>query len=307
VTDFASFGENGLVRLELAREGDLGTVCGLLSAANRTELPIWSSSLRSRSGEECNSTGDLLFMEGDGPLCLECADLDQLVYLAFGDGTLTRRAKSASGLAAVVVRFSRSRRRYERQGILVKGEALAQAEAACLGDEEARARRQFRQAKYRSVEDDALKDSLGQEIIRLFPGCPREKAEDIAAHAGTTASGRVGRSAAGRALDADAVTSPSWPRCGTVRPPMTNSSCPESHAPRPALECGPTFKPFSMLGALLRAQLIDPETTPPTADIEIQFHGFPRRPHCQIPPHSRWHRPHLSRPPTWRWGTFRRQ
>jgi hypothetical protein len=155
---------------------------------------------------ECDGTGDLLFMEGDGPLCLECADLDQLVFLPAGDAALTRRAKKASGLAAVVVRFSRSRGRYERQGILVEEEALAQAEAACLADHDARARRRLRQVELRSVEDDAFKDSLGQEIIRLFPGCPPERAEAIAAHAGARSSGRVGRSAAGRALDHDAVT-----------------------------------------------------------------------------------------------------
>ena len=74
---------------------------------------------------ECDSTGDLLFMEGDGPLCLECADLDHLAFLPAGDAALTRRAKKASGLAAVVVRFSRPRGRYERQGILVEEEALA--------------------------------------------------------------------------------------------------------------------------------------------------------------------------------------
>ncbi|MGI8776034.1 MAG: DUF2293 domain-containing protein, partial [Acidimicrobiales bacterium] len=58
----------------------------------------------------CGQTGDLLIMEGPGPLCLGCADLDHLVFLAAGDAALTRRAKKASGLSAVVVRFSRSRR-----------------------------------------------------------------------------------------------------------------------------------------------------------------------------------------------------
>ncbi len=155
---------------------------------------------------ECAGTGDLLFMEGDGPLCLVCSDLDQLVFLPAGDAALTRRAKKASGLAAVVVRFSRSRGRYERQGLLVEEEALAQAEAACLADEEARARRRLREAEHRSVEDKSFKESLGKEIIRLFPGCPPERAEVIAAHAGTRGRGRVGRSAAGRALNPEAVT-----------------------------------------------------------------------------------------------------
>lgn len=155
---------------------------------------------------ECDGTGDLLFMEGDGPLCLECADLDHLVFLPAGDAALTRRAKKASGLAAVVVRFSRSRGRYERQGILVEEVALAQAEVACLADEEARERRCLRQAEHRSVEDEAFVDSLSHEVIRLFPGCPEERAKAIASHAGSRRSGRVGRSAAGRALDPDAVT-----------------------------------------------------------------------------------------------------
>jgi hypothetical protein len=74
------------------------------------------------------------------------------------------------------VRFSRSRGRYERQGVLVEEEALAQAEAACLADEEARARRRLREAEHRSVEDKSFKDSLGKEILRLFPGCPQERA-----------------------------------------------------------------------------------------------------------------------------------
>jgi hypothetical protein len=155
---------------------------------------------------ECARTGDLLFMEGDGPLYLVCADLDQLIFLPAGDAALTRRAKKASGLGAVVVQFSRSRGRYERQGALVEEEALAQTEAACLVDEEARARRRLREAERRSVEDRSFTDSLGEEIIRLFPGCPPERAEVIAAHAGSRGSGRVGRSAAGRALDPEAVT-----------------------------------------------------------------------------------------------------
>ena len=88
----------------------------------------------------CAETGGLLIMEGPGPLCLSCADLDHLVFLAAGDAALTRRAKKASGLSAVVVRFSRSRRRYERQGILVEEQALLQAEQECLADEDARQR-----------------------------------------------------------------------------------------------------------------------------------------------------------------------
>jgi len=46
---------------------------------------------------------------------------------------------------------------------------------------------------------------MAQEIVRLFPGCPAERARAIAAHAAVRGSGRVGRSAGGRALELDAI------------------------------------------------------------------------------------------------------
>jgi hypothetical protein len=74
---------------------------------------------------DCGEPGEgLLFMEDPGPLCLACADLDHLVFLPSGDAALTRRAKKASRLSAVVVRFSTTRKRYERQGVLVEESAL---------------------------------------------------------------------------------------------------------------------------------------------------------------------------------------
>jgi len=79
----------------------------------------------------CSTTGDLLIMDGPGPLCLACTHLDHLVFLPSGNAALTRRAKKATGQSAVVVRFSRSRRRYERRGILVEQEALVRAQAEC--------------------------------------------------------------------------------------------------------------------------------------------------------------------------------
>jgi hypothetical protein len=67
-------------------------------------------------------------LHGYGPPCL----------LAAGDASLTRRAKAASTLSAVVVRFSRARKRYECQGILVEEDALTTAELQCLAHREAR-------------------------------------------------------------------------------------------------------------------------------------------------------------------------
>ncbi len=73
----------------------------------------------------CGKTGDLLMMENPGPACLRCVGLDDLAFLPAGDAQLSRRAKAKSKKRAVVVRFSRSRRRYERQGLLVEPLALA--------------------------------------------------------------------------------------------------------------------------------------------------------------------------------------
>jgi hypothetical protein len=154
---------------------------------------------------ECAGSGDLLILEGDRPLCMTCADLDHLVFLGAGDAALTRRAKTASSLSAVVLRFSRARKRYERQGILVEQPALEAAEQRCLGDEEARLRRRTRDAKRRAEQDLELARRTTGEIVRLFPSCPVGRAEAIAAHAGVRGSGRVGRSAAGRALVVAAI------------------------------------------------------------------------------------------------------
>ena len=116
-----------------------------------------------------------------------------------------RRAKKASGLSAVVVRWSRSRKRYERPGLLVEEPALDRAEQECVADADARLRRRERDAGRRADEDVEFQRRFAAELARLYPGCPAERAEAIARHAGLRGSGRVGRSADGRALDERAV------------------------------------------------------------------------------------------------------
>lgn len=74
--------------------------------------------------------GGLLLMESPGPRCLDCADLGHLEFLPAGNAGLTRRATKLSGTTAVVVRWSRARKRYERQGVLVEPAAVEQAESA---------------------------------------------------------------------------------------------------------------------------------------------------------------------------------
>jgi hypothetical protein len=75
--------------------------------------------------QRCGGSGDFLMMENPGPVCLRCMGLDDLEFLPAGDALLSRRVKSKSTRFAVVVRFSRSRRRYERQGLLVEPQALS--------------------------------------------------------------------------------------------------------------------------------------------------------------------------------------
>jgi hypothetical protein len=76
----------------------------------------------------CGETGDWLMMEKPGPACLRCIGLDDLEFLPSGNALLTRRAKAKSARHAVVVKFSRTRRRYERQGLLVEANALREAQ-----------------------------------------------------------------------------------------------------------------------------------------------------------------------------------
>jgi len=149
--------------------------------------------------------GDYVFMEKGRPLCLACADLDQLVFLPTGDMALSRRARKHSPLSAVVVRFSRARKRYERQGLLVGAQALARAEEECVTDAPERAKARERAVMQRREDDREFVESMTQAILAQYPACPPEEARQIADHTGQRSSGRVGRSAAGRALDPRAI------------------------------------------------------------------------------------------------------
>ena len=140
-----------------------------------------------------------------GAFCLSCSDMDHLVFLPSGSAALTRRSKKYSTLSVVILKWSKSRKRYERQGLLVEEEALSKAEDECLADQEVRARRNERAAERRAVIDTAYVKSFSNEILRLFPDCPKKTATKIAEHACQKYSGRVGRSASAKQLDATAV------------------------------------------------------------------------------------------------------
>jgi hypothetical protein len=144
------------------------------------------SILKPSACAECGAElwkGSFLRMEKEKPLCLECADLDHLVFLPRGDVALTRRSRKYSTLSAVVVRFSRSRKRYERQGLLVESGALERAQEECLSDE---GKRQFAREKASLVRERADEQYVAQftdSIRSRYPDCPPAEAEVIAKHA----------------------------------------------------------------------------------------------------------------------------
>jgi hypothetical protein len=171
--------------------------------------PVVFQVVRDSQCGECGAAieeGSFLLMDAGEPLCLACARLDDLEFLPSGDTALTRRSTKYSGRVAVVVRFSRSRNRYERQGILVEAPALEKAEQECTEDAEERAFARKRGAERRVEEDRALVARMAQQIGTLFPGCPPSEAEAIARHTAQRGSGRVGRTEAGRKLDEKALT-----------------------------------------------------------------------------------------------------
>jgi hypothetical protein len=176
---------------------------------NQPAKPVVFQNLRQAQCSECGgeiAQGSFLSMEMEQPLCLQCARLNDLEFLPSGDTALTRRASKYSGRVVVVVRFSRSRGRYERQGILVEKAAIEKAEQECLEDADQRAAMRMRGAEWRRKQDAELAVQMTKQIAMLFPGCPAREVAAIAEHTAARGSGRVGRTEAGRNLEERALT-----------------------------------------------------------------------------------------------------
>jgi hypothetical protein len=149
--------------------------------------------------------GNLIRLQGENALCLECADMDHLEFLPRGDAAITRRSAKYSKLWAVVVEWSRSRKRYERQGILAEPEAIERALAESEADSEERAQRREREGVRRENLDRKYVAEFARAIREQFPGVPSGADIKIAEHACLKHSGRVGRSAAAKSFEPDAV------------------------------------------------------------------------------------------------------
>jgi hypothetical protein len=172
------------------------------------DIVVFISSRNSTCGECKQELGRRAWITLDrkkNALCLNCADLDHLVFLPSGDAALTRRSRKYTGLSAVVVKWSSARKRYERQGLLVENEALELAEKECATDEEARKLARARAAARRAELDQEYIRSFASRVREIYAYCPTGRENLIAEHACRKYSGRVGRSAAAKALDEEAV------------------------------------------------------------------------------------------------------
>jgi hypothetical protein len=156
-------------------------------------------------GDDLGRRAWITLVQDQGALCLVCAGLDHLIFLPAGDAALTRRARKHSTLSPVVLKWSRARKRYERQGVLVEAQALEQAEEECLADADARARRRKREAERRAELDREYVQRFAARVRELYSHCPPGREVEIAEHACLKYSGRVGRSAAAKSLGEEAV------------------------------------------------------------------------------------------------------
>lgn len=119
-------------------------------------------------GEDLGRGAWITLVQDKGALCLSCADLDHLIFLPSGDAALTRRSRKHSKLSAVVLKCSRARKRYERQGLLVEEQAMITAEQECLADSQARARQRQREKERRMILDRQHLGRFAQRIREFF-------------------------------------------------------------------------------------------------------------------------------------------
>lgn len=174
----------------------------------KTDIKVFISSQESvcsECGENLGSHAWITLDREKGAVCLACSDLDHLVFLPAGDAALTRRSKKNSTLWAVVLKWSRARKRYERQGLLVEEAAIESAEKECFADEEIRARRREREATRRAELDREYVKEFARSIREYFPFCPKGREKVIAEHACRKYSGRIGRTAFAKEFSENAI------------------------------------------------------------------------------------------------------
>ena len=158
---------------------------------------------------ECGDTlakGAWVFLAGDRKaFCLSCAEFDHLEFLPSGDACVSRRAKKYSTLTALVMKWAKRRRRYERQGILAEEAAIEKAEEECLEDYDVRKKRNERASVKREELDQEYVKEFAEQIRKYFPKLPRGRERKIAEHACRKYSGRVGRTAKAKGFNREMI------------------------------------------------------------------------------------------------------
>lgn len=84
---------------------------------------ISKASTCSKCKKEIHKNG-LLYIEEEQVFCMDCSRFSKFIFLPSGNSKLTRLAKKHSSIYVVVVKFSKSRKRYERHGLLISQEVL---------------------------------------------------------------------------------------------------------------------------------------------------------------------------------------
>ena len=143
--------------------------------------------------------------KNDAIACVKCGGLENLEFLPSGNTALTRRTTTLSEVKYVVLKFSRARKRYERQGILARPEILDQARCECEADEAARETKRQTSAARREKQDAAHLAAFAARIRELYPSAPDGVEHEIAAHACRKHSHRVGRAAFAKELAPESI------------------------------------------------------------------------------------------------------
>lgn len=133
-------------------------------------------------GDELGS-GCMIMVRDGKAICAECGEFDHLRYLPSGNRAVTLRATKYSRAVLVVVRWSRSRKRYERQGILAEKEAIEQAQEECLTEKDLSRVREMSEAMARGYISQQYLDAFSAMLGERWPGCPAEDATFISEQA----------------------------------------------------------------------------------------------------------------------------
>ncbi|MBK8806244.1 MAG: DUF2293 domain-containing protein [Bacteroidales bacterium] len=101
--------------------------------------------------------------------------------------------------------WSKSRKRFERNGIYVEASAIETARIECEQDKEKREQKNQKAAVVAEIKDKEYIHNFGLAIRAYFPRCPQNREFAIAAHACEKHSGRVGRTAYAKQFDPEMI------------------------------------------------------------------------------------------------------